>query len=93
MELFKAHAQWANRPEDERFTSLQAVYDATYGYKQTAQKATVRFDQVRVKAEDGDPLTKWGIVQGLTRHSQTLPYADQRTTIDRAAGKILEVRF
>lgn len=42
---------------------------------------------------DGSPKTPWGIVQGLTRHSQTVPYADQRTDIDRAAGKIMEANF
>lgn len=43
-----------------------------------------------VKPEDGDPLTPWGIAQGLTRYSQTAPYADERTRIDKAAGRILE---
>jgi len=38
---------------------------------------------------DGDPLTSWGLVNGLTRYSQTTPYSDERTRIDRAAGKIL----
>jgi hypothetical protein len=42
---------------------------------------------------DGDPRTVWGFVQGMTRHSQTIPYADQRTTIDRAAGKVMEFAF
>jgi hypothetical protein len=43
--------------------------------------------------QDGDPRTAWGLVQGLTRHSQTVPYAAERTEIDRAAGRILEVVF
>lgn len=42
---------------------------------------------------DGDPKTVWGMVQGLTRHSQTVPYADQRNQIDKAAGKIMEIAF
>lgn len=42
-----------------------------------------------VKPEDGDPLTAWGMAQGLTRYSQTTPYADERMRIDRAAGKLL----
>jgi len=44
-------------------------------------------------AEDGDPRSPWGLVQGLTRHSQTIAYADQRNNIDVAAGKILEIEF
>lgn len=43
--------------------------------------------------QDGSPNTVWGMVQGLTRHSQTLPYADSRTEVDKAAGKLLEVEF
>jgi len=43
-----------------------------------------------VQDGDGDPLTAWGIVQGLTRYSQTTPYADERMKIDRAAGKLLD---
>lgn len=42
---------------------------------------------------DGMPTTQWGMVQGLTRHSQTMQYADARTDIDRAAGKLMEVDF
>lgn len=42
-----------------------------------------------VEDQDGDPRSVWGIVQGLTRHSQTLPYADARTDLDRAAGQLL----
>lgn len=43
--------------------------------------------------EDGDPRTVWGIVQGVTRHSQTLAYADARTELDKAAGKLLDAAF
>jgi hypothetical protein len=43
-----------------------------------------------VPEQDGDPLTAWGIAQGLTRSSQATPYADERMKIDRAAGKLLE---
>jgi hypothetical protein len=43
--------------------------------------------------QDGDPKSPWGIVQGLTRYSQTIPYADKRNEIDLAAGKILTIDF
>lgn len=43
-----------------------------------------------VDNRDGDPLTAWGIVSGLTRHSQTLAYASARTRLDTAAGRILK---
>lgn len=41
--------------------------------------------------QDGDPRTAWGMVQGLTRYSQTTPYADERTAIDRNAGRIMDL--
>lgn len=43
--------------------------------------------------EDGDPYSAWGVAQGLTRVSQDLAYADDRVTLDRAAGKILQLAF
>jgi hypothetical protein len=45
-----------------------------------------------VDAVDGDPLSQWGIAQGLTRVSQGI-HADSRTAIDKAAGKLLKVQF
>src|SRR5207237_828277 len=41
--------------------------------------------------QDGSPNTVWGMVQGLTRHSQTLVNADLRTEVDKGAGKIMEM--
>lgn len=46
-----------------------------------------------IPEQDGSPKTVWGMVQGLTRHSQTTPFADTRAGIDRAAGKLMEVEF
>ena len=43
--------------------------------------------------QDGDAHTVWGMVQGITRYSQTIPYADERTKIDRSAGKLMELVF
>ena len=37
------------------------------------------------------PNTVWGMVQGITRHSQTLEYADARTKLDTAGGKVYGV--
>lgn len=54
MELFKAHKQWSTRPNDERFPTIQALYDATQGYYQSAREKQVPFDQVRTEAIDGD---------------------------------------
>lgn len=37
----------------------------------------------------GSPRTVWGMVSGLTQHSQTLAYQDARQAIDAAAGELL----
>ena len=51
--------------------------------------------EIAERKEDtyGAPNTPWAIVQGLTEHSQELPYASDRTRLDRAAGKVLEIAF
>jgi len=40
-----------------------------------------------------DPLSAWGVANGLTRYSQTMKHTDARTEIDKAAGKVLELAF
>lgn len=44
-------------------------------------------------AEKYDPNTAWGFAQGLTRLSQSTPYADERTALDMAAGKVIKIAF
>jgi hypothetical protein len=71
------------------------VLDALFGKRSlnlSRKTLEAGFDSVK-PSEDGDPRTVWGVVQGLTRYSQTVPYADKRTDIDRAAGRILSFNF
>lgn len=71
------------------------VLDAIFGKRAIGlSRAAIAagYDAV-VEAQDGPANTQWGIVQGLTRYSQTIPYADKRTQIDKAAGKVMEVVF
>ena len=74
----------------------EELLDVLFGKKSTlglTRKAlTASYDAV-VPDEDGDPLTAWGFAQGVTRHSQTVKYADERTELDRAAGKLLDFKF
>lgn len=73
----------------------EAVLDKLFGMRQLSiSRKTLEAGYEAVNREqDGDPRTVWGIVQGLTRHSQGTPYADQRAQLDRAAGRIMEVAF
>ena len=73
----------------------EEVLDKVFGMRNIGLGRKVldaSYDAVKPE-EDGDPNTVWGLVQGVTRHSQTIPYADKRTDLDRAAGKLLEVAF
>jgi hypothetical protein len=73
----------------------EQVLDKLFGLRQVgiARKTLEASYDAVVPSQDGDPNTVWGIVQGITRHSQSLKHADQRVQLDKAAGKILEINF
>lgn len=60
----------------------QKVIDVTYEVAETWEHTA--------KAA---PVTAWGFAHGLTRYSQTVPYADERSKLDVAAGKILQLAY
>lgn len=41
----------------------------------------------------GSPRTAFGLVSGLTEHSQSIPYTDRRHEIDAQAGRLLTIAF
>jgi hypothetical protein len=53
----------------------------TSGYETAAQ----------IPDTSAGPNTVWGLTNGLTRFSQSIPYQDERVTVDRAAGKLIEL--
>lgn len=70
----------------------EGVLDKLFGIRQlniSRRTLEASYDAV-VPEQDGDARTVWGMVQGITRHSQTLPFADKRNDLDRAAGRVLE---
>lgn len=54
MELFRASNAWANRPDDERFDSLESLHAAVGGYRASAAEAVVPFGSLRTEALDGE---------------------------------------
>lgn len=56
MELFAASNQWATRPDDERFSSLEELYRAALGIKDTASEVTVPLGKLRTEADNGEVL-------------------------------------
>lgn len=71
-----------------------AVLDKLFGLRAaiglSRKVLTASYDAVDVE-QDGDPRSVWGFAQGVTRYSQTIPFADQRMELDRAAGKLLDL--
>lgn len=63
MELFHAANQWATRPDDERFDSLEDMHAATKAYADIAVEQTVPWNDLRTAA-DGDDV----VVQGRGAH-------------------------
>lgn len=59
MQIFKAHQQWRTRPDDEKFSSLAALYQACKGYAQESRERRVTYSDIRVSEdvfESGDLL-------------------------------------
>lgn len=70
------------------------VLDALFGKRAVGlSRKVLEAGYEAVAPEDGNPNSVWGFVQGLTRYSQTIPYADKRTDVDRAAGRIMQLVF
>jgi len=100
----KKYAEFSSTEEEAKISTAKRkmiaankdeLLDKLFGIKSlnlSRKTLEAGYDAVR-RDQDGDPRTSWGIVQGLTRHSQTLPFADKRTEIDSAAGKILQINF
>src|SRR3990167_1313657 len=86
----KTHALGASKEE---------VLDAVFRLRDVGLSRTMighGYDTAEAHPDDADgasPRTVWGMVQGLTRYSQTRPHAGDRVSIDRAAGRLLRVAF
>lgn len=99
-------AKYANDSDNEMQQRLKAaatkriaatkdeVLDILFGLRNTL-KVSRRDLEASYSAvlpqQDGDPLTVWGMAQGMTRHSQTSGYTDQRMELDKAAGRLLQM--
>jgi hypothetical protein len=76
-------------------TDKQAVLDKLLGMRLPVSKQTVLLAQANADeyAHENDPLSVYGMVNGLTRIAQDTPYADERVQVDRAASKVMSVAF
>lgn len=81
-----------------RTMELGATYDEllenVFGKRGLLQKKQVKaaYDKANEFADtDGSPRSIWGFANGVTRLSQDSPYTDERTALDRASGKIMDL--
>jgi len=73
-----------------------ALIDKLFGQKLLTKSDlvnTYNYAVTEAQVHNTDPLTVWGFTQGLTKYSQTLPYAAARTQVDAAATKLLTMNF
>jgi len=74
-----------------------AVLDAVFGLRirDLGKKVIDRAYDVAVaeEAKYGDPRTVWGLTGGLTQIARDLPNTNDRVTLERAAGKIMQIAF
>jgi hypothetical protein len=74
----------------------EAVIDVLFSKRITTRAfaaVAIKAAQDHVEDHHGNPLSAWGVAQGITRASQTTGYADERHDLDRAAGKVLQMAF
>lgn len=78
MEIFKANRQSAERPADERFPNLRALYEATKAYADHAAEVERPWSELRAEADGEDvrlvgkrnqpaTLTNWAFGQLANR--------------------------
>lgn len=82
------YAEWTKRIAGTK----DEVLDAVFGKRILSRSKLADAYEAVVVEQDGDPMTQWGLAQGITRLSQG-PFADERHEMDRAAGRLLAVSF
>lgn len=74
-------------------SNSEEVIDLVFGKKKllTKKNAEAAWDLADQYADEDNaaPNTAWGFAQGITRLSQESRWADERTALDRSAGKVL----
>src|SRR5438094_910875 len=51
---YTAHREWASRPPDERFASIDTLYEAARARRQRIDERTIETGEFRAEAVDGD---------------------------------------
>lgn len=100
MELFQASNQWQNRPADQRFASLDALYNSTFDYFNKRSEKEVQLKALKVEPSPSGELmltgennaarfTHHGFGQfcSLMKYTQTVtPPGEEPSTVSAPAG-------
>lgn len=85
LNLYAANDQWANRPADERFWTMEEMLNACRGYADNARTASVKLDDIRCEDRNGSlvlvgredkpaTFTHWAFGQLASRVSAPASY-------------------
>lgn len=82
--LYEASAQWASRPDDERFESVDAMLEATKSYADSAMTSKVKVGDLRVEAGNGEVAVvgETGVRAKLTHYA----FGQLATRVSAPAG-------
>lgn len=82
----------ANKIGSTREMVTDNVYNMRLDNALTQKVITAAYDNAaRHEDHDGDPNSWYGMVNAITRFSQTLPNTNSRLTLDTAAGKMFDL--
>lgn len=77
--------------------SKEDLLDQLFGLKALGvSRKVLELGYEKAKEHDdwyGDPLSAWGFSGGLTEVARDMPNADERTALDRAGAKVLEMTW
>ena len=78
----------------DRETTVERVHALrVWAFPRRPSKRPTRWPRSGKYTAKAPPVTAWGFCHGLTRFSQSTPYADERNRLDMAAGKILQIAY
>jgi len=79
--------------KDEVLDAL-VKYAKTHSIPLSRQRLNEGYDTAEAHQDwYGNPRSLWANVAGLTHASQSIGFADDRSTVDRAAGKLMQMAF
>lgn len=102
----KAYAESSGKEDEMRVQKMRTykigkdlddILDVVMGIRGTGltKKNVTEGFELAKQREDwyGDPTTVWGLAGGITEIARDLPNADERTALEAAAGKMVEIAF